>query len=103
MISTVFRLHNNSLVGFTVKGHSGTAERGSDIVCAAVSSAAYMTVNTLTEIVKTQTEIDVKDGFLHCTVVNGNDSARVVLEGFRLHMEQLCEQYPNAIKITTEV
>ena len=103
MIRTVFRLHENRLTGFTVKGHSGTAARGSDIVCAAVSSAAYMTVNTLTEIVNAQTEIEVKDGFLHCNVLNGNDSARVILEGFRLHMEQLCEQYPTAIKITTEV
>lgn len=103
MIRTVFRLHENRITGFTVKGHSGTADRGSDIVCAAVSSAAYMTVNTLTEIVNAETQIDVKDGFLHCTVLNGDEGARVILEGFRLHMEQLCEEYPAAIKITTEV
>ena len=103
MIRTVFRLHENRIIGFTVKGHSGTAARGSDIVCAAVSSAAYMTVNTLTEIVNAETQIEVKDGFLHCNVLNCSDSARIVLEGFRLHMEQLTEQYPHAIKITTEV
>ncbi|MFR7477837.1 MAG: ribosomal-processing cysteine protease Prp, partial [Acutalibacteraceae bacterium] len=28
--------------GFTVKGHAGYSEEGSDIVCAAVSSAVYM-------------------------------------------------------------
>ncbi len=103
MIRTVFRLQNNSPVGFTLKGHSGTAARGSDIVCAAVSSAAYMTANTLTEIIGAETEIDVKDGFLHCMVVDANDSARDLLAGFRLHMEELASQYPNAIKITTEV
>ena len=62
-----------------------------------------MTVNTLTEIMGMQAEIDVKDGYLHCFVPNGSDSARELLAGFRLHMEQLAEQYPNAIKITTEV
>ena len=62
-----------------------------------------MAVNTLTEIVNAETEIEVKDGFLHCSVLNGSDSARIVLEGFRLHMEQLQEEYPRAIKITTEV
>ena len=103
MIRTVFRLQDNRLTGFTVKGHSGTAQRGSDIVCAAVSSAAYMAVNTLTEIVNAETEIEEKDGFLHCSVLNGSDNARIVLEGFRLHMEQLQEEYPRAIKITTEV
>ncbi|MBQ6862628.1 MAG: ribosomal-processing cysteine protease Prp [Clostridia bacterium] len=103
MICTVFRLHDQQLTGFTVKGHSGTAARGSDIVCAAVSSAAYMTVNTLTEIIGVQAEIEVEDGYLHCMVSDGNSSASDLLAGFRLHMEQLAEQYPKAIKITTEV
>lgn len=103
MIRTVFRLHENRITGFTVKGHSGTADRGSDIVCAAVSSAAYMTVNALTDVIFENVELDVKDGYLHCNVINGSDSAQVLLRSFRLHMQQLEEEYPRAIKITTEV
>lgn len=103
MIRTVFRLRDDRLIGFTLQGHSGTAARGSDIVCAAVSSAAYMTANTLTEIIGVQAEIDVKDGFLHCVVADGSDRATDILAGFRLHMQELAAQYPNAIKITTEV
>ena len=102
MIRTVFRLHENRLTGFSVKGHSGTAAIGSDIVCAAVSSAAYMTVNTLTEIIGLQPEIEVRDGYLHCFLTEENDSARDLFAGFRLHMEDLASQYPKAIKITTE-
>ena len=30
---------------FSVSGHSGSAEIGKDIICSAVSSASYMTVN----------------------------------------------------------
>ena len=102
MIRTVFRLHENRVTGFSVKGHSGTAARGSDIVCAAVSSAAYMTVNTLTEIMGLQPEIEVRDGYLHCFLTEESDGAGDILAGFRLHMRELAEQYPKAIKITTE-
>ncbi len=102
MIRTVFRLQGENVIGFSVKGHSGTAQRGSDIVCAAVSSAAYMTVNTLTEIIGLQPEIEVQDGYLHCFVNDENSSARDILAGFRLHMQELASQYPKAIKITTE-
>ena len=33
--------------GFTCMGHAGYAKRGKDIVCAAVSSAAIMSANTV--------------------------------------------------------
>ena len=38
------------VMGFRVEGHSGYAEEGADIVCAAVSSAAYLIVNSVTEV-----------------------------------------------------
>ena len=45
-----FTRPDGDLVGFRISGHSGCGEEGNDIVCAAVSSAAYMTANTVTEI-----------------------------------------------------
>ena len=41
---------SGNLVGFVMEGHAGYADPGEDIVCAAVSSVAYMTANTITEI-----------------------------------------------------
>ena len=49
MVKASFCIRENS-ASFTIKGHSGFSEEGSDIVCAAVSSAAIMSVNTITEI-----------------------------------------------------
>ena len=49
-------------VGFEMSGHSGYGEEGSDIICSAVSSCAYMTANTLTEILGLNPEIEVEDG-----------------------------------------
>ena len=102
MIRATFRQRAGHLTGFTVQGHAGFAGQGEDIVCAAVSSAAYLTVNTLTDVLHIRADCTVQDGFLSVAVPDGEGGAWM-LEGFRLHMEQLREQYPRRIKITTEV
>ena len=43
MTTISFRMEGERVSGFTAKGHSGYAEAGSDIVCAAVTSAIRMT------------------------------------------------------------
>ncbi|MBE6836321.1 MAG: ribosomal-processing cysteine protease Prp [Ruminococcaceae bacterium] len=88
------------LTGFTVSGHSGYAEEGSDIVCAAVSSMAYLTANTVTEVIKASPEIKVEDGFISLKVKNGEEEKCLVpLKGFYLQMKELVKQYPEYIRI----
>ena len=43
MTKIEFFNHDGRINGFAVSGHSGYAEEGSDIVCAAVSSAVKLT------------------------------------------------------------
>ena len=50
MIEAIFTVTDKVIQGFEISGHSDYSEEGSDIICAAVSSAAYMTANTLTAI-----------------------------------------------------
>ena len=103
MICATFRYINGELKGFSLKGHAGGIE-GSDIVCAAVSSAAYMTANTLTDICKLSADIDVADGCMSLLLTETNSSAKTVLEGFILHLEELQKQYPKRIQVLkTEV
>ena len=101
MISVVFFNDSGSLGGFRLSGHAGPAQSGHDIVCAAVSSAAYLTANTVTDVAGIPADVTEKDGFLELKVAP-QDAATVrdVLEGFRLHMTQLAEQYPQQITIT---
>ena len=86
--------------GFEISGHSGYAEVGNDIVCAAVSSAAYMCANTLTEILGLKPELSETDGTMKLKL-NTEESrkADAVLKGLILHLEQLSLQYPDFIKI----
>lgn len=101
MIRASFRIRPDS-AEFTVKGHSGAAEAGSDIVCAAVSSAAYMAANTVTEILGVDAQAEVKDGYLRFSF-SGSQAASDIVKGLRLHLEELAAQYPDRIKVTTEV
>lgn len=91
---------DGSAEGFEISGHSGFAEEGSDIVCAAVSSAAYMCVNTLTEIQHLTPEISEADGLLTLKLdAQQTGEAQTVMKGFLLHLEQLSQQYPDYITI----
>lgn len=100
-------LANGDLVGFRITGHSGFAESGSDIVCSAISSAAYMTANTVTEVIKVSAEIDVNeaDGGMLLRVFQKDATAcRDILQGFKLHMLALEEQYSDYMIVNnTEV
>ncbi|MDE7389525.1 MAG: ribosomal-processing cysteine protease Prp [Lachnospiraceae bacterium] len=93
------------LLGFHVSGHSGFAEEGEDIVCAAVSSASYMAVNTITDVMHIDADISLDDAELVFRIFSKNASAcRDILQGFKLHMLNLEEQYQNYIRVKyTEV
>ncbi|MBR3766776.1 MAG: ribosomal-processing cysteine protease Prp [Clostridia bacterium] len=101
MVKASFCIREDS-AKFTIQGHSGFAEAGFDIVCAAVSSAAYMTVNTITEIFGEKGTSKVKDGFLQFEV-SGSSAARDIIKGLLLHLEELAKDYPDYVTVTTEV
>jgi len=100
MIRAEFRFKKGVPVSFKVSGHSGYAEKGNDIVCAAVSSAVELTVNGITEVVRTQ-----------CGVQVGQDSVELVLpqtsrpadwhfvSALRLHLQNLSQAYPGTIEL----
>ena len=100
MIQAVFTVHHHIVTGFTLSGHADFSEQGSDIVCAAVSSAAYMAVNTLTDVQEIPCNVTVDDGFLQIELSNENaDKAQVVLNGLLLHLDALSKQYAEYIDL----
>ena len=106
MIRIALFSRDGKLAGFRISGHSGYSESGCDIVCAAVSSAAYMTANTVTDVLGLDPELSIDDGdmLLKLKTMTDADRASDILEGFRLHIEGLQGQYPKFINIIiTEV
>ena len=104
MIRAVFWYRGGKPVGFDLSGHAGGVA-GRDIVCAAVSSAAYMAANTLTDVCGCAATVTEADGHL-AVRLSETDAKRgeIVLKGFALHLNALRDQYPKQIDvIDTEV
>ena len=104
MIRVRFHTAKDTILGFTLDGHAGAGVRGEDIVCAAVSSAAYMTANTVLEIIGAQADVTVRDGYMSLTLTDKIADCQDILSGFRLHLEALQDQYPKRVHLmNTEV
>lgn len=101
MTSVKFFAEKDKLYGFEISGHSSTDydDETGKIVCAAVSSAAYMAANTISEIIKDEEEVAVSDGVMRFIVKNPSDATIKVFKGLRLHLEELSGQYSNNIRI----
>lgn len=88
------RDENGKIIRLEVKGHSGYAEAGSDIVCAAVSTACQMAVNGIEagELAKISYETD--DGFLVCDISREREEgADVLLESLMITIYAIARQY----------
>ena len=100
MIVVKFRSDGAVLTGFHIRGHAGWAEAGRDVVCAAVSSAALMTANTLTEVCAVPCSVSAQEGEMS-VLLSAQDAERTqdLLRGFSLHMRELSRQYPRQLKV----
>ena len=56
-----FFREGDRITGFSVSGHSGYAEAGSDIVCAAVSAVVTMAEATINDVLGAKAKVRVKD------------------------------------------
>lgn len=105
MTAVTFFTEQDKLVGFYLAGHSSDREEDEQgrIVCAAVSSAAYMTANTLTEIIGADAQIEESEACMRVKLLSKIGESQEILAGFRLHIEQLAKQYKTRIKFVSEV
>ena len=92
MTKVKFFADEKGLCGFEIKGHSSKNcdDELGKIVCAAVSSAAYMAANTVTEIIGDKAAADVSDGGSGARGVRRGESAvdcSVNFEEMRCFME----------------
>ena len=98
MIRVTFCEQNGSLTGFELRGHSGFAATGRDIVCAAVTSAALMTANTVTDVLHLPAKAEATDALIRLQVkLEQAAQIQTLLQGFLLHIKELAKVYPQNI------
>ncbi len=101
--ATFIRSKNGAPLAFEFEGHSGYAESGSDIICAAVSSAALLVANTITDVMFVEANATMDDdGYLKFTIQEKDaEKTKDILLGLQLHIKELSQQYPKHVTITT--
>ncbi|MBQ3285508.1 MAG: ribosomal-processing cysteine protease Prp [Ruminococcus sp.] len=101
MITVTF-FGTEPVFGFHITGHSDINPEGPEILCAAVSSAAYMTANTVTDVIGLDPELRVADGDMYLKVKTESEAeqCRVIFDGLKLHLSSVMEQYPKYLTIS---
>lgn len=100
---TVF-YKGKSIRGFHAKGHTGYAEAGEDIVCAAVSAITQTACLGLMEYLESKPEPEQKDGELRVLVPEGasrrdEERAELILGTMLKGLRSVEENYSDYLKI----
>ena len=96
--------HDGRINGFSVSGHSGYAQEDSDIVCAAVSTAAQFAECTINDVLGNHVNVKTNPDEPRVTltlpaVCDDEDTVQAVLTGFTLTMCALRDDYPDYIEV----
>ena len=99
-----FFTENDRITGFSISGHSGYAEAGSDIVCAAISAVVAMAECTINDVCGGKAKVRVKEEDARITLIlpavcEEEDTIQAVLAGFLLYLVDLRDQYPDYIEV----
>ncbi len=104
MITATFHLDGKRIVSFQVEGHSGLADEGEDVLCAAVTSAVRLTECAVNDVLGLEASVKVKSEkaliSLKLPVGLGqtNESTcQTLLTALMLYLSQLHEEYPENI------
>ena len=96
--------HDGRINGFSVSGHSGYAEAGSDIVCASVTTAVKFAECTINDVLGNHANTKVNESEPRITLTlpatcDDEDAVQDVLNGFILTMLSLRDDYPDYIEV----
>lgn len=68
MTNITFLKKNDLIIGYEIKGHTGKANRGEDLLCAQISTIAQLGVVGIEEIAKINCFREISDGYLKITI-----------------------------------
>ena len=106
MTTITFHTEGSRIVGFDSRGHSGYAQEGEDIVCAAVTSAIRLVECTVNDVLGlcAAVKISDKDAKIVFHLPGGlaptaESTCQALLTGLMLYFTELHEEYPANIEV----
>ena len=97
-------MEGERITGFSVSGHSGYAESGSDIVCAAITAIVTMAEATINDVCGAKAKVRVKEDGARVTLTlptscDEEETVQAVLAGMMVTLIGLQEDYPDFIEV----
>ena len=109
MTTITFRMEGDRIVGFDSQGHSGYAEAGEDIVCAAITSAIRLVEATINDVLGLAASVKVKESeaLISLRLPGGlaptaESTCQSLLTGLMVYFVQLRDEYPDNIEVLEE-
>ena len=99
-----FFTEEDRITGFSISGHSGYSEAGTDIVCAAISAVVTMAEATINEVCGAKAKVRVKEDDARITLTlpascDEEESIQAVLAGMMLTLCSMRDDYPDYIEV----
>ena len=99
-----FFTEDDRITGFSISGHSGYAENGADIVCAAISAVVTMAEATINEVCGAKAKVRVKEEDARITLTlpascDEEETVQAVLAGMMLTLCSMRDDYPDYIEV----
>ena len=99
-----FFTEDDRITGFSVSGHSGYAEAGADIVCAAISAVVTMAEATINDVCGAKAKVRVKEEDARITLMlpascDEEETVQAVLSGMLVTLLSFKEDYPDYIEV----
>ena len=104
MTKCEFFTEDDRITGFSVYGHSGYAEKGQDVICAAISAIVTMAEATINDVCGAKAKVRVKEEGARVTLTlpvscDEEESVQAVLAGMMLTLMSLRDDYPDYIEV----
>ena len=106
MTTITFHTEGERIIGFTTKGHSGYAEAGADIVCAAITSAVRLVETTVNDVLGLAASVKIRerDAMISFRLPGGLDdtaecACQALLAGAMVYFTQLRDEYPDNLEV----
>ena len=99
-----FFTEDDRITGFSVSGHSGYAENGQDVVCAAISAVVTMAEATINDVCGGKAKVRVKEADARITLTlpaacEEEEAIQAVLAGMMLYLISLRDDYSDFIEV----
>ena len=106
MTTATFHTEGRRIVGFEIKGHSGYAPEGEDILCAAITSAVRLCECAVNDVLGLEASVKVRQNDASISLKlpgslgqTNESTCQALLTGLMVYFSELHEEYPENISV----